>query len=87
MCTDIRVVDEAEHWLVAEKPAPLIVHPTSEKKEPTLLGEVNAWLAEREEETGTLSILNRLDRETSGLVLLSRTPVAARQFGKAMERP
>ena len=86
MRTDIRVLDETEHWLVVEKPAPLIVHPTNLKKEPTLLGEVNRWLAEQGKEGGNLSILNRLDRETSGLVLLSRTPQAARQFGKAMER-
>jgi len=84
--TDFRLVDESPDWLIVDKPAPLIVHPTSEKKEPTLLGEVNALLAGRGEETGTLSILNRLDRETSGLVLMSRTPRAARQFGKAMER-
>ncbi len=84
--TDIRLVDESADWMVVEKPAPLIVHPTSAKKEPTLLGEVNALLAARGEETGTLSILNRLDRETSGLVLFSRTPEAAREFGKAMER-
>ena len=83
---DFRLVDESADWLVVDKPAPLIVHPTSEKKEPTLLGEVNAMLAERGEETGTLSLLNRLDRETSGLVLFSRSPQAARHFGKAMER-
>ena len=86
VCTDIHIVELAEHWLVVEKPAPLIVHPTNEKPEPTLLGEVNAWLAEQGEEGGTLRILNRLDRETSGLVLMSRTRAAARQFGKAMQR-
>lgn len=86
VCTDIRVLDLSEDWLVVEKPAPLIVHPTSEKKEATLLGEVNRWLSEQGENAGGLSILNRLDRETSGLVLMSRSPVAARRFGKAMER-
>ena len=54
--TDFRLVDESPDWLIVDKPAPLIVHPTSEKKEPTLLGEVNALLAGRGEETGTLSI-------------------------------
>ena len=86
VCTDIHVVEASDDWLVVEKPAPLIVHPTSGKPEPTLLGEVKAWLAGRGETIGKLSILNRLDRETSGLVLISRTPVAARQFGKSMER-
>ncbi|NIP98140.1 MAG: RNA pseudouridine synthase, partial [Akkermansiaceae bacterium] len=86
MRTDIRVVDESPDWLVVEKPAPLIVHPTSEKREPSLLGEVKARLDAREDGGGTLSILNRLDRETSGLVLFSRNPQAARELGKAMER-
>lgn len=86
VCTDIRIVDRCEDWLVVEKPAPLIVHPTSAKQEPTLLGEVNAVLRAEGEPAGTLSILNRLDRETSGLVLMARTPEAARVFGKAMER-
>ena len=35
--TDFRLVDESPDWLIVDKPAPLIVHPTSEKKEPTLL--------------------------------------------------
>lgn len=84
--TDFSVVDESPDWLVVNKPAPLIVHPTSEKKEPTLVGEVSTMLKARGEDVETLSLLNRLDRETSGLVLLSRTPKAARVFGKAMER-
>ncbi|NNC90839.1 MAG: RNA pseudouridine synthase [Akkermansiaceae bacterium] len=84
--TDFGVVDECADWLVIDKPAPLIVHPTNTKKEPTLLGEMQAMLAGRGEEPGVLRIINRLDRETSGLVLVGRTPRAARAFGRAMER-
>lgn len=84
--TDVGIVDESGDWLVVDKPAPLIVHPTNLKKEPSLLGEVNRLLVSRGEEGGTLSIINRLDRETSGLVLMARTPAAARTFGKAMEQ-
>ena len=32
-----------------------------------------------------LSIITRLDRETSGIVLVAKTPDAAREFGMAME--
>ena len=84
--TDFSVVEETADWLVVDKPAPLIVHPTSQKKEPTLLCGLNAMLEERGEEAGGLSFINRLDRETSGLVLVARNSVAARQFGKAMMR-
>ena len=59
------MVEVMEDWLVVDKPAPLIVHPTNERPEPTLLGEVKTWLSGRGEDCTTLSILNRLDRETS----------------------
>ena len=35
---NFRVIDETEHWVVVDKPAPLIVHPANNKPEPTLLG-------------------------------------------------
>ena len=35
---------------------------------------------------GQVSIVNRLDRETSGLVLVAKTAVAARAFGLLMQR-
>jgi 23S rRNA pseudouridine1911/1915/1917 synthase len=35
---------------------------------------------------GQVSIVNRLDRETSGLILVAKTPVAARRFGLLMQR-
>lgn len=86
MRTDFQVVAECPDWLVVDKPAPLIVHPTNTKNEPTLLGEMNAMLEARGEEAGGLRIINRLDRETSGLVLVGRTAKAGRVFGRAMER-
>lgn len=79
-------MEEAEEWLVVDKPAPLIVHPTNNKPEPTLLDELRMSLERRGERSEGLSIINRLDRETSGLVLVARTPGAARTFGRAMMR-
>jgi 23S rRNA pseudouridine1911/1915/1917 synthase len=35
---------------------------------------------------GQVSIVNRLDRETSGLVLVAKTAVAARRFGLLMQK-
>jgi 23S rRNA pseudouridine1911/1915/1917 synthase len=35
---------------------------------------------------GQISIVNRLDRETSGLVLIAKTAAAARDFGLLMQR-
>ena len=40
-----RVIDECDHWLVVDKAAPLIVHPTNRKDEPTLLGGIEQLLS------------------------------------------
>ncbi len=81
-----QVVDESDDWIVLNKPAPLSVHPTSKKVEPTLLGGVEQLLSYEIANGARLSIMNRLDRETSGLVLIAKNKSAARMFGRAMER-
>jgi len=83
--TDWRILRETEDWVVVDKPAPLIVHPTSAKKEPTLVTLMEAYYLERGEEVA-LSLINRLDRETSGCVLVAKNSGAARVFGRAMMR-
>ena len=83
--TDYIIVRECEDWVVVDKPAPLIVHPTSAKKEPTLVTLLEAHYEELGEEVA-LSLINRLDRETSGLVLIAKNSGAARVFGRAMMR-
>ncbi|MCH7226625.1 RluA family pseudouridine synthase [Haloferula sp. A504] len=84
---DFRVVDETGDWIVVEKPAPLAVHPANGRTdEPTLLGGLQALLACDLADGGGLSILTRLDRETSGLVLVAKTREAARHFSGLLER-
>ncbi|MFC5049870.1 RluA family pseudouridine synthase [Rubritalea spongiae] len=80
------VVDESEQWIVVNKSAPLVVHPTSGKSEATLLGGVEELLRYELVNGARLSIINRLDRETSGVVLIAKAKSAARLFGRAMER-
>ncbi len=76
-----RIALETSDFLVAEKPAPLLVHPTRPDSEPTL------WHWLRETYPGEpLALVNRLDRETSGLVLVSRQPAAASLLGKMTMR-
>ena len=63
------------------KPAPLIVHPTNDPMEVTLLGELHKrW------PKGHFHFINRLDRETSGCVLIAKSRGVARIFGKQMMR-
>jgi 23S rRNA pseudouridine1911/1915/1917 synthase len=83
---NFQVIDESEDWIVVEKPAPLIVHPANNKPEPTLLGGLEKLLAYEIENGGRLGIVTRLDRETSGLVLVAKTTAAARELGGIFER-
>jgi len=83
---DFRVVDECADWIVVDKPAPLIVHPANRKPEPTLLGGVEHLLAYEMENGARPAVVNRLDRETSGLVLVAKHRDAARELGMAFDR-
>ncbi|MFT3990527.1 MAG: RNA pseudouridine synthase [Luteolibacter sp.] len=83
---NFRVVDECDDWIVVDKPAPLIVHPANNKPEPTLLGGVEILLAYEMENGACPAIVTRLDRETSGLVLVAMHTRAARELGMIFER-
>jgi 23S rRNA pseudouridine1911/1915/1917 synthase len=63
-------------FLVAAKPPDLLSHPTKPDGRETLLG----WLQEKFPGE-FVALVNRLDRETSGAVLVARTPEAASRFG------
>lgn len=78
---NFRVLDESADWIVVDKPAPLIVHPANRKPEPTLLGGVEMLLAYEMENGARPGIVNRLDRETSGVVVVAKHAAAARELG------
>jgi 23S rRNA pseudouridine1911/1915/1917 synthase len=82
---EFRVIDESEDWIVVDKPAPLAVHPANGKIEPTLLGGLEELLLYERANGARLSILTRLDRETSGLVLVAKNAAAARHFSMQFE--
>ncbi len=79
------VIDESSDWLVVDKPAPLIVHPTNDQAEPTLLCGVEKLLAYEMQSGVSPAVCNRLDRDTSGIVLFAKHRDAAREFGLAFE--
>ncbi len=82
---DFVVLWEDADVLAVHKAAPLLMHPTGEKNEPTLLHGVQELLAYELACGGQVSLVNRLDRETSGIVLIAKTPEAARELGFAMQ--
>ncbi|MFU8894307.1 MAG: RluA family pseudouridine synthase [Luteolibacter sp.] len=83
---EFHVLDESAHWLVVDKPAPLIVHPANLQPEPTLLGGIEALLHYEIANGDRPAIVTRLDRDTSGIVLVAKTTSAARELGMIMER-
>jgi len=70
---------------VVEKPPLLLIHPTKPTGARTLWGELKQLLAFEIANGGQISIVNRLDRETSGLVLVAKNAGAARRFGLMMQ--
>jgi 23S rRNA pseudouridine1911/1915/1917 synthase len=76
--TDYGILYEDEFFLVVDKPAPLPVHPVGRFKEKNLLSLLTKDLGPGEE---GLRIVNRLDSETSGLVLVARSSEVAGKLG------
>ena len=82
---EFRVLYEDDGVLAVDKAAPLLTHPTGEKNEPTLWHGLHELLAYEVATGGQVSLINRLDRETSGITLVAKNAEAARELGKAMQ--
>lgn len=80
------IIDETDDYIVVDKPACLLTHPTKPDQRTTLWKQVRELLAFEIASGGQVSIVNRLDRETSGLVLVAKTAEAARRFGLLMQK-
>jgi 23S rRNA pseudouridine1911/1915/1917 synthase len=83
--TRIKIIDETDDFIVIEKPPLLLVHPSKPSVAPTLWAELRELLAFEIANGGQISIVNRLDRETSGIVLVAKNANTARQFGLLMQ--
>jgi 23S rRNA pseudouridine1911/1915/1917 synthase len=76
-----RILYEDAAILVADKPASLLVHPTHSCLENNLI-----HLLRRMRPDSPLALAHRLDRDTSGVILLTRTLEAARVMARLFER-
>jgi len=79
------IVEEAADWIVVDKPPFLQIHPKKPGGPRTLWDGLRELLAYELANGGQVSIINRLDRETSGVVLVCTTAEAARRFHAAMK--
>ena len=69
-----------EHLLVIDKPGWLVCHPSKRGPLSSLVGACRVW-------TGleTLHLVSRLDRETSGVIVLAKDRMTARKFQMAIQ--
>jgi 23S rRNA pseudouridine1911/1915/1917 synthase len=70
------IVYEDEHLLVLDKPAGLVVHPAPGHPSGTLVDALLAYLPglRTTEDTLRPGIVHRLDKDTSGLMIVAKTP-------------
>ncbi len=69
---DLEVLYEDEHLLAVDKPAGMAVHPTARYHKSTVVKLLEAKRGDQ------LKLSHRIDRETSGVLLLAKTPEADR---------
>jgi 23S rRNA pseudouridine1911/1915/1917 synthase len=81
----LRIVFENREVLVVDKPAGMVVHPAAGHRLGTLVGAVLAHAPEVGDvgETERPGIVHRLDKDTSGLILVAKTAAAQRLLQKA----
>jgi len=80
----ITIIAESADWIVVEKPPYMEVHPSKPNGRRTLWDELRDLLSYELVNGGQVSIINRLDRETSGLTLVAKHRAAARDLGRQM---
>ncbi len=72
------IIHEDAELLVINKPADLVCHPSKNGELSSLIGRVRLHLGA----DSRPHLVNRLDRETSGVTIVAKTPAAARALGK-----
>jgi 23S rRNA pseudouridine1911/1915/1917 synthase len=92
------IIHEDENLLVINKPAGLVCHPTKGDEYSSLISRARIYLERTAShnvaelkiqdsrfKTSQPHLIHRLDRETSGIVLLAKNPVTAGELGKIWE--
>ncbi len=77
---------EDEHLLVVDKPAGVVVHPSAGHAHGTVVHGLLAQAIEGGEEPERPGIVHRLDRDTSGLLVVARSDEAHRRLQRLLRR-
>jgi 23S rRNA pseudouridine1911/1915/1917 synthase len=82
----LRIVWEDEHLLVVDKPAGVVVHPSAGHAGGTVVHGLLAHAIEGGDEPERPGIVHRLDRDTSGLLVVARSDEAHRRLQELLRR-
>ncbi len=86
--SDLNVVYEDDDVLVVDKPAGMVVHPAPGYREPTLVEILEAGgttLAPSDDpKLARPGVVHRLDKDTSGLIMLAKHPAALRALQQSI---
>jgi 23S rRNA pseudouridine1911/1915/1917 synthase len=83
---DLRIAFEDEHLLVVDKPAGIAVHPSRGHASGTLVHGLLGHAVEGGKEAERPGIVHRLDRDTSGLLVVARSDEAHRRLQQLLRR-
>jgi len=83
---ELTVPYEDEHLLVVDKPAGLVVHPAPGHAQGTLVHGLLGYDVEGGDEPERPGIVHRLDRDTSGLMVVARSPEAHRRLQELVQQ-
>ena len=83
---DLPVPYADEHLLVVDKPAGVVVHPAPGHGSGTLVHGLLGYEVEGGDEPDRPGIVHRLDRDTSGLLVVARTEEAHRRLQRLVRR-
>lgn len=79
---DLDILYEDEDILAVNKAAGMIIHPVGEKKSGTLANGVMFYLKGK----AAFHVITRLDKETSGAVLIAKNALSAQRLSEAMQK-
>jgi 23S rRNA pseudouridine1911/1915/1917 synthase len=83
---DLRIAWEDEHLLVVDKPAGIVVHPSAGHARGTLVHGLLGRAIAGGGEAQRPGVVHRLDRDTSGLLVVARSEEAHRRLQRLLRR-
>ena len=83
---DVDILFEDEDVIVVDKPAGLTVHPSPTQQSHTLINAILPHLARATGDFERPGIVHRLDKDTSGVMVIARNPVAHEKLADQFKR-